>query len=87
MWNYPLYDQRTFNQKIDQVGRYAKKNMKQGQKYWYINSWGEITDEIWYNTEYDKIKKDFGNIFIKKRDAINAKKEMCNVLKRYNKKR
>jgi len=52
-----------------------------GNKYWYVDSYGTIVDEVWDDCEEEFELKAFGNMFRTKSEAIRARDKIREVLK------
>ena len=62
-------------------------NLKDRDIYYLLNSYGDVTDTIWLNTETDNYRLSVGNVFLTKEDAEFAGERLKVIaeLKKYEK--
>ena len=84
-WTYGSVKDKV-NEIIDQVNRLSEFNGTtytfpcKGKKYRYISSKGVCEKKMWDNSDSDKKRLEFGNVFENLEDTHNAKMKIKNVL-------
>lgn len=61
------------------------KKPEHGTRYFYLDSVGDIVNAVWYDTGYDNVRWDLGNVFLTEKEIVFAieKRKVEVELQRY----
>lgn len=61
------------------------KKPEHGTRYFYLDSVGDIVNAVWYDTGYDNVRLDLGNVFLTEKEIVFAieKRKVEVELQRY----